>query len=358
MTLAELGDRVGDWLDGSGPRAGIVLSSRVRLARNIAGVPFPHRADDVQRQRVYRRLLEAARSVPELRSAAEWDFESLTPEGRRVLVERHLATARLASGMGARGVLAAPGEGLAILVNEEDHLRIQSVCSGLNLAQSLDRAVAVDRGIEGLVEFAVSEERGYLTACPTNVGTGLRASVLIHLPALVLAGEIRKVHRAVGEMGMAVRGWFGEGSAALGDFYQLSNQRTLGRSEETTTAELQRITERVLDLEVAAREKLAGSETRRPRVLDRVFRSWGILTHARLLTADQLMACASDLRLGRWLGVSDAVPEALLNRLALLGQPAHLGLRSGRSLDDDADGWARAEWVRAEFAKLPAAGAS
>lgn len=358
MTLAELGDRVADWLDGSGPSAGIVLSSRVRLARNLAGVPFPHRADDVQRQRVYRQLVEAARSVEELRTAREWDFESLAPEGRRVLVERHLATARLASGMGARGVLATPGEGLATLVNEEDHLRIQSVCSGLNLPQSLERAVGVDRGIEELVEFAVSEERGYLTACPTNVGTGLRASVLIHLPALVLAGEIRKVHRAVGEMGMTVRGWFGEGSAALGDFYQLSNQRTLGRSEERTIEELQRITERVLDLEVAARERLGGSAARRPRVLDRVFRSYGILTHARLLTADQLMACASDLRLGRWLGVLEAVPEALLNRLALLGQPAHLGLRLGRSLDDDADGWARAEWVRGEFAKLPAPGAS
>jgi protein arginine kinase len=358
MNLGDLADRVGEWLDGSGPQAEIVLSSRIRLARNLAGVPFPHRADDVQRQRVYRRLMDAARRVPELRSATQWDLESLAPEARRVLIERHLATTRLASGKGARGVLAAPGEGLAALVNEEDHLRIQAVRSGLNLASSLEQAVAVDRGVEGQVEFAASDELGYLTACPTNVGTGLRASVLIHLPALVLAGEIRKIHRAVGEMGMAVRGWFGEGSAALGDFYQLSNQRTLGRSEEKTVEDLARVTRRVLDLEIAAREKVAGSPARRPRMIDRVFRSYGILTHARLLTVEQLMACASDLRLGRWLGVLESVPEALLNRLALLGQPAHLGLRFGETLEDDTDGWVRAEWVRAEFAKLPAAGAS
>jgi protein arginine kinase len=216
----------------------------------------------------------------------------------------------------------------------------------------LESASRLDRELEPLVPFASSRAHGYLTACPTNVGTGMRASVLIHLPGLALAGESKRVQRAVSEMGMAVRGWFGEGTSALGDFYQLSNQRTLGRDEEQAVEELARVAERVLEYERQAREKLVGSD-RRARVEDRVFRAEGALRSARLLTVAQVMACASDLRLGRALGLLE-IPDVSLNRLALFSQPAHLANRVGCPTDGEAARWERARWVRDEMASIDA----
>jgi protein arginine kinase len=254
MKLAELGSRLSAWLDGSGPRADIVLSSRVRLARNLPDQPFPHRANDVQRGRVYRRVVGACAEAASLAGSDAWNLDELGTAERPLFVERHLASPSLVDGTGDRGVVVAPGEGLAVMVNEEDHVRIQSVTSGFNLQTVLESASRLDRELEPLVPFASSRAHGYLTACPTNVGTGMRASVLIHLAGLALAGESKRVQRAVSEMGMAVRGWFGEGTSALGDFYQLSNQRTLGRDEEQAVEELARVAERVLEYERQARE--------------------------------------------------------------------------------------------------------
>jgi protein arginine kinase len=250
-------------------------------------------------------------------------------------------------------VSVAPGEGLGLMINEEDHLRIQSVVSGFDLAAALQGAVDLDRELETRLDYAVSPERGYLTACPTNVGTGMRASVLVHLPGLMLAGEIRKVHRAVGEMGMAVRGWFGEGSHALGDFHQVSNQRKLGLTEEEITEELGKVCRRILELETEARERLVASTSRRRRIEDRIHRSCAVLLAARLLTVEAVMACASDIRLGKWAGHFEEVPTEKLNRLALLTQPAHLGRTEGRVLLGEEADWARARFVRAEFSGVP-----
>jgi len=335
-------------MGGEGPHGDVVVSSRVRLARDLRGVPFPNRADDVARTRAFRRVTEACAGVPGLEDADTWNLDALRSADRDLFVERHLASRDLAAGAGARGLVVGKDETHSVMINEEDHVRIQSVTSGLNPAYSLERAVEMDRALEGRLEYAVDDRLGYLTACPSNVGTGLRASVLIHLPALVLAGEVRKVHRAVAGMGLAVRGWFGEGSAALGDFYQLSNQRTLGSPEEDVVSRLTKIAQRVLELEMNARERLRDAPARRLRVEDRVFRSWGTLLHARLLSVEQLMSCASDLRLGRWLGVLD-VPADRLTRLAIFGQRGHLGARCGKSLDGDEEARERAEWVRSEL---------
>jgi protein arginine kinase len=348
MSLRELSARPAGWMNGEGPQADVVLSSRVRLARDLKGVPFPNRADDVARTRLFRRVTEACKDLPGLERASTWNLDELRTTDREVFVERHLVSRDLAAGTGARGLVVSEDETHSVMVNEEDHLRIQSVTPGLNPAYSLERAAAMDRALEERLEYAVDDRLGYLTACPSNVGTGLRASVLIHLPALVLAGEVRKVHRAVGGMGLAVRGWFGEGSAALGDFYQLSNQQTLGRTEEEIVARLTRIAERVLELESKARERLRDDPARRLRLEDRVFRSWGTLLHARLLSVEQLMSCASDLRLGRWLGVLDVPPDRL-TRLAFFGQRGHLGARCGKALDGDEEARERAEWVRSEL---------
>ena len=356
MKPAELTLQVADWLAGDGPSADVVLSSRVRLARNLAGTPFPHRAAPEALERTFETVSTSLRGAAALGRPDVWGLEDLSTWDRRVLVERHLATPRLVEGRRPGGVCVAAGERLAVMIHEEDHLRIQSVASGLDVASALAGAVALDRQLEESLEFAVSPDRGYLTACPTNVGTGMRASVLVHLPGLVLAGEIRKVHRAVAEMGMAVRGWFGEGSRALGDFHQISNQRKLGWTEEETADNLVRVCRRILELESEARERLVEDRSRRRRMEDRIFRSYGTLRTARLMTVESVMACASDLRLGRWMNFFESLPPERLNRLALRVQPAHLGRQEGRILEGEEAEWARARLVRAEFAEIPAQG--
>jgi protein arginine kinase len=353
---ADLGGRLAEWLDGSGASADIVLSTRVRLARNVAGAPFPHRAEEERLFQVFETVQAALAGAPSLADASVWDLDELSEWDRRLLVERHLATGRLVAGRGRRGVCVAAGEKLGVMINEEDHLRIQSVASGLDLPQALRGAVDLDLALEGALDYAVSADRGYLTACPTNVGTGMRASVLVHLPGLLLAGEIRKVHRAVAEMGMAVRGWFGEGSRALGDFHQISNQRKLGWTEEETAESLGKVCRRILELELEARERLVADRSRRRRLEDRIFRSHGTLLGARLLTVEAAMALASDVRLGKWMNFLEQVPHERLNRLALVLQPAHLGRQEGRILEGEEADWARARAVRAEFAEFPADG--
>jgi protein arginine kinase len=280
----------------------------------------------------------------------------LAPRERGFLVERHLVSPNILPGDGGRGMVVRDSERLGIMVNEEDHLRLQSVASGLDLESALEQAIALDRALEERLAYAASRERGYLTACPTNVGTGMRASVLLHLPALVLVGEVKKVHRAVHELGMVVRGWFGEGSAALGDYYQLSNQKTLGKTEPESCQELLRVTQRVMALEREAREKLQSAPETIRRLEDRVARSWGILSWARLLNVEQVMAAASDLRLGRSLGLSPSLPDEALNRVLLFGQPAHLAERLGGTWSPDVERWERARWIRSELGRASSPG--
>ncbi len=342
-------DRMTAWNAGSGPESDVVLSSRVRRARNLLGVAFPQRASEVERERVFGRVVEAAREIEALRPLHVWNVDRLGTPERRLLVERHLVSPNLVQGEGARGLAVRDDEALGVMVNEEDHLRLQAVVSGLDLETALARAVDLDRALETRLEFATSPERGYLTACPTNVGTGLRASILVHLPALVLVGEIKKVHRAVNELGMIVRGWFGEGSSALGDFFQLSNQKTLGKTEPESCGELLRVARRVLKLEEEARERFRESPSMMRRIEDRVGRSWGILRHARLLSEEQLMACVSDLRLGRSLGRFDALDVRDLNRITLFAGSAHLRFRLGADWNAESETWERALWVRGEI---------
>jgi protein arginine kinase len=348
--VRELAGKTTAWLEGKGPQGDVVLSSRVRLARNLTGIPFPQRASDVDRSKVFQLVNEAARGIGALQSFYSWNVDELASEERRLLLERHLVSPHLLQGDGARGVLVREDEKLGVMVNEEDHLRIQSVAAGLDLEGALNPAVLLDQELERRLEFAVSSERGYLTACPTNVGTGLRASVLVHLPALVLVGEIKKMHRAIGELGMTVRGWFGEGSSVLGDYYQLSNQKTLGKTESESCQELLRVTMRALSLEEQAREKFRQSPPSMRRIEDRVARAWGILKNARLLSFEQVMACSSDLRLGRSLGIFDAIPLSALSRIALFSQPAHLKERLEGSWNAEDENWERARWIRGELA--------
>jgi protein arginine kinase len=313
-----------EWLRPDAPESDVVLSSRVRLARNFAGFPFVGRSGREDRRQV---LALARKDILEGGVAPHvlWvDMNEITPLERSVLVERHLISKQHAKGDEPRAVaISAPDERLSIMVNEEDHLRIQVIRGGLDLAGAFEQINDVDDKIEALSDFAFSLRFGYLTACPTNVGTGLRTSVMLHLPGLKLSGELEKVKRAAKGMALAVRGFYGEGSDAVGDFFQLSNQTTLGKSEADLLDEFERqIVPKVVEYERLARRSLL--EKRRVILEDRVHRALGTLRHARLLKSEEALESLSFLRLGLHLGIVEGVDLATVNNLILLTQPAHL----------------------------------
>ncbi|MBX3317509.1 MAG: protein arginine kinase [Phycisphaeraceae bacterium] len=348
-----------EWLRATGQACDVVLSSRVRLARNLAGFPFMPKASRADRRQILdvcrRRVVE----IPTQERIAWVDLHTASTEQRTILVERHLiskqhARGKLNSGQGGieepRGVaIAQQSEQLAIMVNEEDHLRIQSLRCGLSLTEALKLANEIDDALERSLDYAFDRRFGYLTACPTNVGTGIRFSVMLHLPGLRLRNELEKVKRAAAAMSLAVRGFYGEGSNAVGDLYQISNQTTLGKSEQMLLHELQNeIIPQVIEYERASRRMLV---TRGGPVLrDRVHRALGILTHARLLAAEEAMDLLSTLRLGIVLGLVEGVPERIAHALLLLVQPGHLQRATGRPMDQEHRRGARADLVRAALA--------
>lgn len=352
--LADRGEGMSDWLRRAGDEGDVVLSSRVRLARNLAGFPLmprASRADRAQILEICRRTIlpddgperggdpaerEPGPALAFVGGRIRWvPLHRIERVERELLIERHLiskqhASGRLSDGTGdadePRAVaIGVPGERLAIMVNEEDHLRIQMLRPGLCLGEALGEIDAIDDGLESVLDFSFSPRFGYLTACPTNVGTGLRLSVMLHLPGLRLTGEIDKVKRAADDMSLAVRGFYGEGSQVAGDLYQLSNQTTLGKSESVLLHEMeQEIIPRIIDYERDARESLLSA--RRVTLEDKVWRAVGCLREARLMSADEAMERLSLLRLGVAVGMIDpSVADAEeLGRLSLLIQPAHL----------------------------------
>ncbi|MEL7240426.1 MAG: ATP--guanido phosphotransferase, partial [Planctomycetota bacterium] len=231
MKLSDLTNQAGEWLRGSGPMSEVVISSRVRLARNVKGFPFLGNAPRSKRRELEKRIREAILDAELSPETLYVDLDKANERDRELLVERHLISKQHAAAEGARGVAVGQDENLSIMVNEEDHLRLQVLRSGLQLDEAWEQINAVDDTLEDELEFSFHKRFGYLTACPTNVGTGIRVSVMLHLPALKLTGEIEKVFRAAKDMKLAVRGLYGEGTEATGDFYQISNQTTLGKEE-------------------------------------------------------------------------------------------------------------------------------
>jgi protein arginine kinase len=344
-----------EWLRGEGEASDVVLSARVRLARNLAGQPFVHKASGAD----LRLALDVCRGAIERASLGErlvWiDLHESPAMERSLLLERHLVSSHLAkgklgpkraSGDWPRAVaFGLPGERAGVMVNEEDHLRVQVMRSGLSLREAWDEANALDDQIEAGVDYAFSPRFGYLTACPTNVGTGVRFSVMLHLPALRMAGEIEKVKRAAADMSLAVRGFYGEGSEASGDFYQISNQTTLGKSEAQLLEDLgERIVPEVIEYERQSRRGLL--EKRRWQIEDAVQRAFGVLRHARLLGAEESMKLLSVVRLGVALRLLDAASIVDVHQLMLAIQPAHLQRAAGREMDQDERRQERARVVR------------
>ncbi len=323
MTLADLPEHPSQWLTDTGPHSDVVISCRVRLARNLVGFPFLVRTSEIQRREIvemtHQRIIEC-----KLAERMLWiDLENTQELDRQLLVERHLISRQHSAASHARGVIINPDESFAIMINEEDHLRIQVLRSGMQLDDVYTHVNRIDDMLETRLDFVFSQKFGYLTACPTNVGTGIRVSAMLHLPALKMTGEIEKVKRAAKAMNLEVRGFYGEGSEALGDLYQVSNQVTLGRTENEILTDFQEvIIPQIIEYEHRARKAMA--EQRESLLDDRIFRAWGTLSNARMLAGDECMHLLSLLRLGVSMGRANNLDIAVINELFLFTQPAHL----------------------------------
>ncbi|MCI0363112.1 MAG: protein arginine kinase [Phycisphaerales bacterium] len=310
------------------PHNDVVLSCRVRMARNIAGFSFANRASPAQSQEILN-LTKPVLLSNEIAQGMIWvDLNQSTVKDRRLLFERHLISKHLAESEHRRAVAISGDESLSVMVNEEDHLRMQILAPGFQLADIYQRLNTVDDRIESRVDYSFSPRWGYLTACPTNVGTGIRFSVMMHLPALKMTNEIERVRRAAKDLHLAVRGYYGEGSESAGDFYQISNQVTLGRTEEELLAEFQEvIVPQIIQYEHQARKILA--ERSAPVLDDRIHRALSILRSARLLGAEEAMKLLSRVRLGAYTGRLKGVNLDAVTELFLLVQPGHLKLQAG-----------------------------
>ncbi len=343
----------GPWLGPVGADADVVVSSRVRLARNIDGFPFCNRASTPQRRDLVD-LVHARTTATPWGSALQWiNMETCSLAQRQLLLERHLVSKQFAESDAPRSVALDADDSLAVMVNEEDHLRIQALRSGFRLDEAFASARAFDQGAESVLDFAFHERWGYLTACPTNVGCGIRASVMLHLPGLRITDEIKRVRRAAGALNLALRGFHGEGSEPMGDFFQLSNQVTLGLTEESVIAQLRdRIVPEVVQYERLAR---ATYQSRKPVALrDRFRRSAATLLNAELMGLDEAMKLLGRLRLGIAMGLTTAIDYGTVHRLLLHAQPAHLALVRANDAHDTAlaQDASRASLLRESLAAL------
>jgi protein arginine kinase len=344
VDLEALSRTSGEWLRGTGPESDIVISSRIRLARNLAQFPFLSRADDAARADIESLLRDHLDDLPVRGNLTYFDVVHLGPLDRQFLVERQLISREHAETHGARGVGVAAQENLSLMINEEDHLRMQVLRSGLALDDAWAEINAIDDALEEHVEFAFSDQLGYLTACPTNVGTGIRVSVMMHLPALVLTKEIQKVFQAMQKMRLAVRGLYGEGSQAMGDFYQISNQVTLGPSEQDLIAKLKEVVMGIIAYERRVRDALINEN--RQRLHDQVSRAYGILSSAQTITSEETMHLLSSVRMGINLGLVDGLGIPTVNELFIQTQPAHLQKLRHETLESAERNIARASYLR------------
>ena len=355
MKLDQLAKSSGEWLRGSGPESDIVVSSRIRLARNLADFPFIARAADSDRTEIARTVgdhLEALRESGKIApDIAYIDVNDLGDVDRQFLVERQLISRELSESEGARAVAVDPAERFSVMVNEEDHLRLQVMHSGLDLDAAWRRSAQLDDLLEEKLTYAYDDRLGYLTACPTNVGTGLRVSVMLHLPALVITRQIDKVFRSLQKISLAVRGLYGEGSQAMGDFYQISNQVTLGKSETELIEKIGDIVPVMIDYERQARDFLVRESQQ--TLHDRVSRAFGILRTAQTISSEETMHLLSSVRMGINLGLIEEIEISTVNQLFINTQPAHLQKITGRALDSSERNVERARYLREHLAISP-----
>lgn len=334
------------WMSQEGPDSDIVLSSRIRLARNIEKYRFPTLSTNEELQEVLN-FFENTYANKTFQNIGHLEFlkmNDLQPIQKRVLVEKHLISPNLADHSIYGGCLLSENEEVSIMLNEEDHIRIQCLFPGFQLGEALDMANQLDDWIEEEADYAFDEQRGYLTSCPTNVGTGLRASVMMHLPALVLTHKINRIIPAINQLGLVVRGIYGEGSEAIGNLFQISNQITLGKSEKDIVEDLISVVQQLIDQERSTREALYQSS--HIQLEDRVYRSFGTLAYSRIIESNETAKCLSDVRLGIDLGIIKDVSRTILNELMILTQPGFLQQYFGGPLRPDERDIRRAALIR------------
>ncbi len=344
LNLKSLAVSSAPWLSAQGDLADHVISSRVRLARNLARIPYPSVANSTQLGEVADTVAACTELLETTSPGRYLRARELDTTDRQLLVERHLTSPDFMRENTDLAVFVSEDEQVSVTVNEEDHLRIQTLGSGLSLARAWASASEVDAGLDARLTFDFDRDFGYLTACPTNVGTGLRASVLVHLPALVLTREIESYLGRLGKLGFVARGFYGEGTDVQGNLFQISNQTTLGQTEEEITSGLESITRQLVDQERDAEKTLLRDA--RTELEDRVWRAWAVITHARMLNSSEMMNLLSAVRLGAGLGVLPEVPRSTLNELLILTQPAHLQKAGGGTLSAEERDVRRAQVFR------------
>jgi protein arginine kinase len=350
IDVSSLADFGLGWLEGSGPHADIVLSTRVRLARNLQGHAFSPRIRDSERLQILDQVRTIAETHTALKGGISLDLNALSRLSRRVLHERHLISRELAGTDNSEvpprgaGLILGTRDTVGVMVNEEDHLRLQALLSGLCLMDAYRRVDRLDEELGDQLSYAYHQEFGYLTSCPTNAGTGLRASILVHLPGLVLTKEIGKVLQGISQVGLTFRGLYGEGSEVVGNFFQISNQTTLGKGEEDLLEHLEKIVAQVIHLEQQARSVLLRDA---PAVIeDKIWRAYGLLRYARSLSFEEVMNLLSGVRLGLSMNILTGLRVYTLNKIMIYAQTAHLEQAAGRSLEEAEGDLHRASYVR------------
>lgn len=337
------------WIADEGPEKDIVLSSRVRLARNLQEIPYPNQADTEELVNVENQIKKVISNNEDL-NLHYIEINKLPEVERQLLVEKNLTSpAHIQNGKG-KGVLLNDEENISIMVNEEDHLRTQVLLPGLQLDKTWEKADRIDDVLEEELDFAFSRKWGYLSACPTNLGTGLRASVMVHLPGLNMTNNINKMLGAISQLGLVVRGIYGEGSESAGNIYQISNQITLGNTEEDIIENLKSVTTQILEEEKNARKRLL--QEKEVAVKDEIMRAYGTLKYAYKMTSKEAMKLLSDVSLGIDMGIISDIDSGILSELLILIRPAHLQKKEGKELNPGQRDLKRAsliqEWLNIE----------
>ena len=344
MKLEDLLYRRSEWLKGTGPKSDIVISSRLRLARNMEGHPFFNWAKPKDREKILILEKNAIEKSKFMKKTLFLKMKDLSEIDRQFLVERHLMSPEHAIDPEHKAIAIDDKEIVSVMINEEDHLRIQILQSGFNIIEAWRMADEIDTDLAKKLPYAFSAKWGYLTACPTNTGTGLRASVMLHLPALVMTNQIGKVFQAISKLGLTMRGFYGEGTEAIGNFFQVSNQVTLGRGERELVEKINGIVEKLVKREESTRNILMMKK--KEEITDKIWRAYGTLKSARIITSQETIKLLSVIRLGVNLGVITGMDDTQINELFTLTQPAHLQKIDGKLLSPDQRDYKRADIIR------------
>lgn len=345
MKLDDLMTHTTEWLKGTGPNADIVISSRIRLARNLDKIPFPHQANKKQREGILETIRTTLDKTGYLKKAVLLELKDLDNIDKQLLIERHLMSYEHAKRLeNSKAIVIDEEEILSIMINEEDHLRVQVMQSGLNLFEAWNIINSIDDALAGELVFAFSLDWGYLTACPTNTGTGMRGSVMLHLPGLVLTRQINRVLAAIAKLQFTTRGFYGEGTEASGNFFQISNQVSLGHNEDEMIANINGLIRQIIEQEEAARQALLTQD--RAVLEDKIWRGFGTLRSAHIISSQETIELLSLIRLGCDLQIIKNINRRIINELFILTQPAHLQKLEGRKLSTQERDLKRAELIR------------